>query len=175
MFRSKWKTHINRKQSILKGENVIEKPYISKEYTTACLLQTTKANRGLMGLDVGTGACVGLSSPWRLVFQPSAAVGGPSSQFRHPLTSPLNAGSIHLSRLGAWLYIDGGVYKVRQAYDCPAGLKIDLSHDKSNLSLTDDPNWIADKLRKTSSKTSNLNITRHRNGRWEVIGPFHIG
>ena len=91
---------------------------ISKESTTPCLLQTTKANRGLMGLDVGTGACVGLSSPWRLVFQPSAAVGGPSSQFRHPLTSPLNASSIHLSRLGAWLYIDGGVYKVRQAYDC---------------------------------------------------------
>ena len=121
------------------------------------------------------GMCVGLSSPWRLVFQPSAAVGGPSSQFRHPLTSPLNAGSIHLSRLGAWLYIDGGVYKVRQAYDCPAGLKIDLSHDKSNLSLTDDPNWIADKLRKTSLKTSALNITRKRTGGREVIGPFHIG
>ena len=118
--------------------------------------------------------CVGLSSPWRLVFQPSAVVGGPSSQFRHPLTSPLNAGSIHLSRLGAWLYIDGGVYKVRQAYDCPAGLKIYLSHDKSNLSLTDDPNWIADKLRKTSLKTSALNITRHRTGRWEVIGPLAI-
>ena len=29
---------------------------------TPCLLQTTKANRGLMGLDVGTGACV-LGSP----------------------------------------------------------------------------------------------------------------
>ena len=148
---------------------------ISKESTTPCFLQTTKANRGLIGLDVGTGACVGLSSPWRLVFQPSAAVGGPSSQFRHPLTSPLNASSIHLSRLGAWLYIDGGVYKVRQAYDCPAGLKIDLSHDKSNLSLTDDPNWIADKLRKTSLRTSTLNITRQRTGKWEVIGPFHIG
>ena len=123
----------------------------------------------------GTGACVGLSSPWRLVFQPSAAVGGPCSQFRHPLTSPLNASSIHLSRLGAWLYIDGGVYKVRQAYDCPAGLKIDLSHDKRNLSLTDDPNWIADKLRKTSLRTSTLNITHQRTRGREVIGPFHIG
>ena len=30
----------------------------------------------------------------------------------------------------SWTLIDGGVYRVRQACDCPVGLQIDLTHGK---------------------------------------------
>ena len=30
----------------------------------------------------------------------------------------------------SWTLIDGGVYRVRQACDCPVGLQIDLTHSE---------------------------------------------
>ena len=45
----------------------------------------------------------------------------------------------------SWTLIDGGLYKVRQACDCPVEVQIDLSHSDWNFSFGEDTNWDEDK------------------------------